>query len=107
MKDYEVGRSFADLLLDSIGVEVATQLSAYTGRTVTRPGLTLGLGVEVPLSGAANGVWLRLASAVRWSAATLEGDDVTGGRSVLLTLGIAYHHVVSTHLVDWHDQRVE
>jgi hypothetical protein len=107
LKARETGNAFGDLLLDSIGVEVGAWWSSIEGRSVGRPGLHLGLGVEVPLASQASGPWLRLGGALRWTAPRLEGEPAPGSQVVLLTLGLAWHQMVGAHVIDAGDRRPE
>lgn len=107
LKAKESGHAFGDLVLDSIGLEVGAWFSAIEGRSVARPGLHVGLGVELPLLARASGPWLRLGGALRWTAPRLEGDEPPGSRVALLTLGLAWHQVVGAHVIDAGDRRPE
>jgi hypothetical protein len=107
LKNFETGGGFADLVLDSFGLEMQAWWSAQEGSAVSRPGLSLGLGVEVPFAPHATGVWLRISPQVRWTAPRLEGDPVEGSRMFVLSIGLAWHQVVDAHIVDAGDRRVE
>ena len=107
LKAMERGPALADLVLDSVGLEVGAFFGALDGSPAERAGLHLGLGVEVPLAARASGPWLRLGGALRWTAPRLEGQDDRGTRFLLFTLGVAWHQVVGAHLVDAGDRSVE
>lgn len=107
LKGMESGHAFPDLVLDSLGLELGAWWSAVEGSSTRRPGLHVGLGVELPLASRANGPWLRIGGALRWSAPRLDGQDGRGTRVALLTLGIAWHGLVGSHLVDAGDRRTE
>jgi hypothetical protein len=107
LKGMESGHAFPDLVLDSIGLELGAWWNAVEGSSTQRPGLHVGLGVELPLASQASGPWLRLGGALRWSAPRLDGQDGRGTRVVLLTLGLAWHGLVGSHLIDAGDRRVE
>lgn len=98
-KNWESGTRFLDLVVDSIGIEVGTWWAARVGDATARPGLLAGLGIEVPLTGYADGLWLRIAANARWSAARLEREDDPGGRQLFLQIGLAWHAVLAPGLV--------
>jgi len=105
LKNMQSGKHFLDLVLDSIGIDLATTLPVLQGSAVRRPGLALGLAFEVPIGTNASGLWARFSSGVRWSAPRLEGDDDPGGRAVVFGIGLAWHQVLSTHVVDAGDRK--
>ena len=108
LRHMEVGRSVGNLVLDSIGLDLGAVSSMREGNGVRRLGLLFGLGCELPLSGEANGVWLRVSTSVRWSAERLEGDSSDdSGRTVVFGIGLAWHEVIGAHVVDAGDRRVE
>ncbi len=107
LKAKESGHAFPDLVLDSLGLEVGAWWSAVEGPSTQRPGLHLGLGLELPLAARASGPWLRVGGALRWSAPRLDGQSDPGTRVALLTLGLAWHGMVGAHVVDAGDRRVE
>jgi hypothetical protein len=107
LKGMESGHAFPDLVLDSLGLEIGAWWSAVEGASTRRPGLHVGLGVEVPLASRASGPWLRLGGALRWSAPRLGGQDDRGTRVAIFTLGLAWHGLVGSHVVDAGDRRVE
>ncbi|GAC1358183.1 MAG: hypothetical protein NVSMB47_11160 [Polyangiales bacterium] len=107
LKHYEGGRAFANLVLDSLGIDVGPTWAFREGSATRRPGWLLGLGVELPMIGEAQGPWLRVSTSVRWSPERLEGDDDPGGRAVLTTLTLAWHQPVTAHLADGGDRHVE
>jgi hypothetical protein len=102
-------RRFDDLVLDSIGLELASIWTARAGNDTQRPGFLVGLGFEIPFFGQANGLWARVATSMRWSAERLEGASAAsdpGGRVITLSLGLAWHQVLRTHAVEAGDERV-
>jgi hypothetical protein len=106
LKAYESRHGFFELVLDSVGLDMAAYFSALEGSSVQRPGLHVGLSVEVPLAAVASGPWLRLGAAVRWTSPRLEGEVPPGSRTVALTIGLAWHEVVSSGVVDRHDRNL-
>jgi len=106
LKAWESGRGFVDLVLDSFGLELAAYFAAIEGSSAQRPGIHVGLGVEAPLAGGANGPWVRLGAAVRWTSARLEGDTMPASRVAVLTIGLAWHQVIGSGAVDRHDRHL-
>ncbi len=103
----ELGSPRADLAIDSLAIEVGAFLAQPMGGSLgQRPGLQAGLGVELPLLPRASGPWIGLHGGVRWSDAVLGGDPVGGpaDRAAFLTITIAWHQIVGTHVVDVGDR---
>ncbi len=107
LQGYETRRARWDLLLDSVGLELGvTWVQPVEGSFASRPGVEAGLGIEVPILPAASGPWLGLHGGVRWS------DDVLGSgfvrtaedRAAYLSITLAWHQVISTHVVDVGDR---
>lgn len=98
-KGEQSGARFFDLVVDSIALDVGTWWSARLASDVDQPGFYVGTAIEVPITGEATGLWLRLAGALRWSAPRLEGESDPGGRVFVLGLGIAWHQVFGPLLV--------
>jgi hypothetical protein len=106
LKNHELGTDFVDLFVDSIGLDIGAIWSKREASSVQRPGLYVGLGVEVPLAVRATGPWIRIASQFRWSAGKLEGADDPYGRVFVVTVGLAWHQLFGAHLVDRRDPHV-
>jgi hypothetical protein len=64
------------------------------------------LGVELPLFEDATGPFIGVRALVRWSEDALGGraDRGPGDRQAVLALTVAWHQIVSTHLVDLGDE---
>jgi hypothetical protein len=106
LRHAEQGRAFGNLVLDSFAIDFGPIVSVREGSSTTRPGLFAGLGVELPLANEESGLWIRLATTMRWSPERLDGDaGDPGGRAVVFLLGLAWHQVAATHLVDAGDER--
>lgn len=99
LKAKETGRAFFDLVLDSLALDVGTFWAVREGDGVRRPGLYAGLAVELPITGRASGLWLRVSSSLRWAAPTLEGTHDPSGRMVVLGLALAWHETFGAGLV--------
>ncbi len=98
-KGQQTGARFLDLVVDSIALDVGTWWSARRASDVDRPGFYLGTALELPITGEATGLWLRLAGTLRWSSPRLEGEGDPGGRVFALGVGLAWHQVVGPLLV--------
>jgi hypothetical protein len=106
LKNHELGADFVDLFVDSFGLDIGAIWSAREGSSVQRPGLYVGLALEVPLAVRATGPWIRIGSQFRWSASKLEGEDDPYGRVFVVTVGLAWHQMFGAHLVDRRDRHV-
>jgi hypothetical protein len=110
LRGLETQRGYVDLTIDSVGLELGAFLSApRTSPGDFRPGVQLGLGLEVPVQARATGLWVGLHGGVRWadqppSAALAGGPDA---REAYLTITLAWHQMVLTHIVDVSDARPE
>lgn len=102
LQGLELGHSFGDLLIDSLGLEIGAFASQPVGASLgDRAGLSLGLGVEVPLFARATGAWLAIHGGVRYSSEGLGGAaDTALERAGFLTISLAWHQTIATHLVD-------
>lgn len=92
----ETGLARLDLMIDSIGLELGTFFSQPRGAQLgARPGLQLGLGLEIPVFASATGIWLGVHGGVRWSDSALAGDEIRGpaDRSAYLTFSLAWHQI--------------
>jgi hypothetical protein len=103
----EAHRAGFDLVLDSIGLELASVWSQPAGAPFGHDvGMQAGLGVEVPIVGEATGPWLGIHGGLRWSEQELgsgrasDADD----RGAYLTITLAWHQVVVAHVVDAGDE---
>jgi hypothetical protein len=106
--DLERGPAHFDLLLDSIALEVGAFWGARRDEGIAaEPGLELSLGLDLPVLPSANGPFLAVRSVLRWHAADFGGDRDPSGvvqRGALVTLALAWHQVVLTHIVDAGDR---
>jgi hypothetical protein len=110
LRGLETHRARWDLFLDSIGLELGMIWAQPEGRSfASRPGFEGGLGVEVPIVAAASGPWIGLHGGLRWSDDTLASGSVRTGvdREAYLSITLAWHQVVSAHLVDVGDRAPE
>jgi len=108
LRGLEMQRGYADLAIDSIGLELGAFLSAAsTAPSDLRPGFELGLGIELPFQASAAGLWIGLHGGVRWAdqPSALGSTDGPNARAAYVTITLAWHQVVSAHIVDLDDQR--
>jgi hypothetical protein len=110
LRGHETHRARWDLLIDSFGIELGLSWEQPQGGSfASHPGFQAGLGLEVPLFAAATGPWLAFHGGLRWS----DGALVTGvietaeQRQAYLTITVAWHQVVSIHVVDAGDRAPE
>jgi hypothetical protein len=103
---HELGAPRADLMLDSLALELGGFLAQREGGTLgDQPGLQAGLGFEIPIFPRASGPWIGLHGGVRWSEAVLGGATITGpdDRALFGTITIEWHQIVGAHVVDLRD----
>jgi len=107
LRGLETRRARFDLMVDSLGIELGATVAQPVGETfASRDGVQVGLGVELPLSLAATGLWIGLHGGIRWSDAWL-ADGVArdaGDRAAFVALTLAWHQVVVAHVVDTGDE---
>ena len=99
----EVGWDRLDLAIDSLGLELGAVAEQPAGRPFgSRPGLQLGLGLELPVGTNASGPWIGLHGGVRWGYSALEGEPVqdANDRALFLMITLAYHQIFGAHVVD-------
>jgi hypothetical protein len=99
----EMQRERVDLLIDSFGLEMGLAWAQpEDGSFPTHPGFEAGLGLEMPITLGATGLWLALHGGLRWSAAAMSSGvvDTSNDRQAYLTITVAWHQVVVSHLVD-------
>jgi hypothetical protein len=103
----ESGVARLDLTLDSIAIELGGFFAQPIGGSLgERPGFQAGLGIETPIAASASGPWVGLHAGLRWSDATLGGDPIVGpaDRAAFLSITLAWHQIVGTHVVDVGDR---
>jgi hypothetical protein len=103
----ESGSAWLDLVVDSIGLEMGFVFQQLPGQPFSPyPGVSAGLGLELPFGVRATGVWLGLHAGVRWSSAALGNGvvDTAEDRSGYLAVTLAWHQIVAAHIVDLGDR---
>ncbi len=104
----ELGIGHLDLLIDSLGLELGALFAQPEGaRFGGRPGLSAGLGVELPFFGRASSPFIGLHGGARWSDAALSGGPLggPGDRALYATLSIGWQQLFGGHVVDLGDPR--
>jgi hypothetical protein len=107
LQGHETGRPRLDLMLDSIGIDLAAIAGQPQGAGfASRAGVELGLGVELPVFASASGPWVGLYGALRWSEGAMGAGVLDGSndREGILAVTIAWHQVITAHVVDIGDR---
>lgn len=104
----EFGSPYADLVLDSFGLELGVVLSQPPGGAFgDRYGLQFGIALEVPLFPRASGLFVGVHGGLRWNRATLGGTEpaTADDRSLYLTIVVAWQQLFGgTAVVDAGDK---
>lgn len=104
----EFARPRLDLLVDSIGLELGAVFMQPEGaRFGARPGLQVGLGLELPIFEQASGPLVGLHGGVRLSDAALSGGPLTGpsDRALYLSVVVGWQQLFGAHVVDLGDRK--
>jgi len=107
LEGLETDRARVDLALDSIGLELGVVFSQPSGAAfASRPGAQVGLGVELPIAANASGPWIGVHGGLRWSDTALASGVVQSvdDREAYLAITLAWHQVISAHVVDVGDR---
>jgi hypothetical protein len=107
LRGHESGQARVDLALDSIGFELGAVLQQPAGADfASQRGMQAGIGIELPILERATGPWVGLRGTLRWSDAFLGSGAVESAddRQAILTITIAWHQTLSTHVVDLGDR---
>jgi hypothetical protein len=107
LRGYETHGERLDLIVDSAGLELGLAWAQPDGGSFpSRPGFDAGFGVEFPLTVEPSGLWVALHGGVRWSDFSLATGavEVNDEREVYLSITLAWHQRVVTHLVDVGDR---
>jgi hypothetical protein len=103
----ELGVSWVDLTLDSLGLELGAFFAQPQNTAfASHPGAQASLGIEVPLFGQATGLWLAFHGGLRWSTDALGGAPLrdANDRSGFLDVTVAWHQGIVAHVVDLRDK---
>jgi hypothetical protein len=107
LRGLETHRARWDLSVDSFGLELGMTWPQPKGEPFAeRPGVEFGLGIEVPIFPAASGPWFGLHGGIRWGDEVFASGVVRTGqdREAYLSITLAWHQVISAHLVDLGDR---
>ena len=109
LADKEIGVPFVDLLIDSFAFELGVaMLQPQTGHFADRFALQAGIGLEAPLFGRAQGLWIGLHGGARFSEIGLAWERQTAlEQSAYLAITLSWHQPIKTHAVDIGDLRRE
>lgn len=108
--DRELGRPRLDMFIDSLGLELGAVFQEPKGaRFGAKPGLQMGLGVELPFFTRPSGPFLSLHGGVRLSDVALSGGPLEGpsDRSLYLLIAIGWQQLFGGHVVDLGDRSRE
>jgi hypothetical protein len=103
----EWGKPYADLTLDSLGLELgALFVQPEGGSFGAHPGLQAGIGFEVPIFPRATGPLVGFHGGVRWSGDALSAHPLQGpaDRALYLAITLAWQQVFGSHIVDAGDR---
>jgi hypothetical protein len=107
LQGHETRRAWLDLALDSIGLELGALVQQPAGaESASQLGLDVGLGIELPILERATGPWIGVRGALRWGEASLGSGVVRDAddRQVVVVVTLAWHQILTAHLVDWGDR---
>lgn len=100
LKDKELGNAFVDLAIDSFALELGAFFAEPPGRGLgSRMGLQASLGLELPLFGKAEGLFLTAHGGGRWSdRLAAEEPSTRAERAAFVTFGLAWHETIEVGL---------
>lgn len=106
LKGKELGSPRLDLAIDSLAFEVGATFANHPGRPFgSDRGLSVGLGIEVPLLGRATGPFLVVRGGGRFGDAALAGvGQGPLDRAGFLTVGLGLQKIFGAHVVDLGDR---
>jgi hypothetical protein len=110
LRGYETRRERLDLLVDSAGLELGfAWAQPKDGSFDAHPGLVVGFGLELPITLDPSGLWLAVHAGLRWSEGALATGnvDTSDEREAYVTVTLAWHAQVVSHMVDVGDRAPE
>jgi hypothetical protein len=106
--DWERGPARLDLFADSLALSIgAFWYTPRGGSLGGDPGLELALAFGLPLFADATGPFIDVRAALRWRPSDLHPSTAQGNifdRGALLSITLAWHHVMAVHIVDAGDR---
>jgi hypothetical protein len=106
-RNAEFGYPRLDLFVDSLTFDIGAFWAAPHGRSIApEPGLEIALGLGFPIFADATGPFLEVRGALRYGKAELAPDgryDILD-RGAMLSLALAWHHIVNAHIADAGDR---
>ena len=107
LQGHETRRARWDLFVDSLGFELGAVFAQPQGAGfASQPGVEVALEGEVPILEQATGPWIALNAGLRWSDQALASAVAreAADRSVFVAFTVAWHQVVTTHVIDFGDE---
>jgi hypothetical protein len=107
LQGHETRRARWDMLVDSIGLELGGAfVQPAGGGFASQPGVQAGLGIEAPLLERASGPWIAVHGGVRWfdQGSVWGGMDRARERAAFVTITLALHAIVLSHVVELGDE---
>ncbi len=105
----ETGPARLDLFIDSLTFDIGAFWAAPTGQDfLIDPGIEIGASLGFPISAEATGLWIECRGALRFPAADMASGvarDI-GVSGAMVSLSLAWHHVLGVHIVDAGDRLV-
>jgi hypothetical protein len=105
-KDMEHGPAHLDLLLDSISIGLgAVWQEPQRAPFAAKPGLELGIGLEMPILSSATGPFVGAMGLLRLDDPSVKNDRDILDQGSMLLFTVSWHQMVPAHLVDARDRR--
>lgn len=110
--DLERGPARLDLFVDSLALQLGAFWHAGSpsagGSFADVPGVELALAMGFPLFADATGPYIDVRAALRWRSVDLRSYAPEGAnlfdRGAVLSVSLAWHHVIAAHIVDAGDR---
>ncbi len=107
LQGLQSGNAYLDMTIDSLALELgAVFLQPAGSKFGSKPGLQLGVGMEIPVLPRATGPVIGVHGGVRWSDSALGGQVLEGpsDRAMYLLVSLAWQQVFGTQVVDLGDR---
>jgi hypothetical protein len=99
-KDLQSGPAALDLMLDSLSLRLGAVTAKDGPFSTGGPGFESGVGIGVPLTSQASGLWLSTAGTLRWSHVRMGGSPSDQDRTFLWTLTLGWQEIFRLGIVD-------